>query len=77
MIRLSRSVGATLGLVFAMASATAQSGDTSFRLSAGVEYTNGGYGGTEDIEDIYVPVTGTISFDKVATIANAGLVEGT
>ena len=66
MIRWSRSVGATLGLVIAMASTTAQSGDSTLRLSAGVEYTSGEYGGTEDIEDIYVPVTGTINLDNVA-----------
>lgn len=66
MIRLSRGVGATLGLVFAMASVAAQGGDQSIRLSAGVEYTSGDYGGTEDIEDTYVPVTGTINFEKFA-----------
>jgi hypothetical protein len=31
--------------------------DGSVRLSAGVEYTSGDYGGTEDIEDLYVPLT--------------------
>jgi hypothetical protein len=66
MNRWSRGVGATLGLVFALASTTAQSGDSSISLSAGVEYTSGKYGGTEDIEDIYVPITGTIYFDNVA-----------
>jgi hypothetical protein len=66
MIRFSRSVVATLGLVFALASTTAQSGDSSFRLSAGVEYTSGEYGGTEDIEDIYIPITGTLNLQNVA-----------
>ena len=66
MIRWSRSVGATLGLVLAMASTTAQSGESSFSLSAGVEFTSGEYGGTEDIEDLYVPITGTIYLDNVA-----------
>jgi hypothetical protein len=66
MNRWSRGVSATLGLVFALASTTAQSGDSTLRLSAGVEYTSGEYGGTEDIEDIYVPITGTINFDNVA-----------
>jgi hypothetical protein len=55
-----------LGLVLAMASTTAQSGESSFSLSAGVEFTSGEYGGTEDIEDLYVPITGTIYLDNVA-----------
>jgi hypothetical protein len=66
MIRCGRSVGAMLGLVLAMASTTAQSGESSFSLSAGVEFTSGEYGGTEDIEDLYVPITGTIYLDNVA-----------
>jgi hypothetical protein len=31
--------------------------DGALRFYAGVEYTSGDYGGTEDIEDVYVPVT--------------------
>jgi hypothetical protein len=31
--------------------------DGSVRLSAGVEYTSGDYGGTEDVEDLYAPLT--------------------
>ena len=68
MIGWSKSVsaGVALGFVLALASTNAQSGESSFRLSAGVEYTSGDYGGTEDIEDIYVPVTGRIIFENVA-----------
>ena len=35
--------------------ATAADADVS--LSTGIEYSSGSYGGTEDIEDLYVPVT--------------------
>lgn len=31
--------------------------DAEVRLSTGVEYTSGRYGGTEDIEELYVPLT--------------------
>ena len=31
--------------------------DVSVRISTGVDYTSGDYGGTEDIEDTYAPVT--------------------
>lgn len=31
--------------------------DGSVRLSGGLEYTSGDYGGTEDVEDVYVPLT--------------------
>ena len=65
-MRWSRSVGASLGLVLTIASTTAQSGDSNLSLSAGVEYTSGEYGGSEDIEDIYVHITGTINYDKIA-----------
>lgn len=32
--------------------------DSDFKLSMGVEFTSGEYGGTETIEDTYVPITG-------------------
>lgn len=31
--------------------------DAEVRLSTGVEYTSGSYGGTDDIEELYVPLT--------------------
>jgi hypothetical protein len=35
-----------------------------FTLRAGVEYSTGQYGGTEDIEDLYVPITGVLNTGK-------------
>lgn len=35
----------------------AHAADGNLRLYAGVEYTSGDYGGTEQIEDVYVPLT--------------------
>ena len=34
-------------------------------LSAGVEYSSGTYGGTEDIEDVYVPLSFAVRGDRV------------
>ena len=37
--------------------AAAESGTGSFKLSGGVEYTTGNYGGSKDVEEWYVPLT--------------------
>lgn len=42
----------------------AESADSSFRISAGAEYTSGEFGGTESIEEWYVPVTGKYRLGK-------------
>ncbi len=39
--------------------------DVKITLSTGVDYTTGKYGGTEDIEDIYVPVTGNLTYGRL------------
>ena len=59
-----------LGLVLACASSLAQAGDPEFSLSTGLEYSTGSYGGEDDIEEMYVPVTGFIYFDRVALSIN-------
>ncbi len=55
-----------LGLLCACASSLAQGADSGISLSTGVEYSSGGYGGTDDIEEIYAPVTGVFSLDRLA-----------
>lgn len=61
---VSQALG--LGLLCVCASSLAQGADSGISLSTGVEYSSGGYGGTDDIEEIYVPMTGVFSFDKLA-----------
>jgi hypothetical protein len=46
--------------------AVAEDYDTTFSLSAGVDVTSGTYGGDEDIEDTYVPITATADYGRVA-----------
>ena len=53
-------------ILLASATALAQSDDANFTLSTGVGFTSGTYGGDEDIEDLYVPVTGSVYLGKVA-----------
>jgi hypothetical protein len=36
-----------------------------FNIIAGAEYTSGDYGGDESIDEFYVPVTGTMDFERV------------
>lgn len=57
---------AAVGFVLALASANAaaDSDDPVFRLSTGVNYSSGDYGGTVDIEDVYVPITGTVDYGR-------------
>ncbi len=51
-----------LALALSCASATAQ----SVSWTTGVEYTSGEYGGSDTIEDIYVPLTGRINFERTS-----------
>lgn len=60
-----------LGLLCACVSSLAHGADSGISLSTGIEYSSGGYGGTDDIEEIYVPVTGIFSFDRVAVSVTA------
>lgn len=55
-----------LGLVLACACSLAQAGEPGFSLSTGLEYSTGGYGGEDDIEEMYVPVTGRVYLERVA-----------
>lgn len=53
-----------LALALVCASAAAQEGRISW--TTGVEYSSGDYGGSDDIEDIYVPATGRIDLERVS-----------
>ena len=46
--------------------ALAQDDDTRFTLSAGMDFTSGRYGGDTDIEDIYAPLTATVSYGRIS-----------
>lgn len=45
--------------------ASAQTDDGFVRLSTGVEYASGTFGGTEDIDDLYVPVTASVDIGRL------------
>lgn len=45
--------------------ASAETDDAFFRLSTGVEYTSGTFGGTEDIDDLYAPVTASVDAGRL------------
>lgn len=66
---MRRQVGKTavligLALAFLSMGAAAQGVDATFRLSTGINYTSGDYGGTVDIEDVYVPITATVDYNR-------------
>jgi len=48
---------AALALVLAGTNAAGQTEDTVVSFSTGVEYSSGNYGGTDDFEELYVPLT--------------------
>ncbi|MGB5722329.1 MAG: hypothetical protein WBM34_16680 [Woeseiaceae bacterium] len=56
------------GIVFIAMSTNAQAEDevSAISWSTGIEYSTGTYGGTEDIEDTYVPVTVRIRTERAA-----------
>jgi len=53
-----------MGLALVATSAYAQSDAVVIRLSTGVNYTSGDYGGDVDIEDVYIPVTASASYGR-------------
>ena len=53
-----------IALAFALASAGAAA--QSMTWLTGLEYSSGDYGGSEDIEDLYVPVTGRLDLERVS-----------
>lgn len=57
---------AAASLVLTVSSARADDGAAALIWSSGVEYSTGPYGGTDDIEDLYIPLTGRVNFDQVS-----------
>jgi len=55
---------AAIALALALASASAVAQNVTW--STGLEYSSGKYGGTEDIEDLYVPITGRLNLERVS-----------
>ncbi len=51
--------------VLMSATATAEDAGADLRFSTGVEYSTGKYGGTDDIEELYVPLTFRAGFDRI------------
>lgn len=54
-----------IGLTLLATNALAQNDEAVFRLTTGVDYTSGDYGGDVDIEDVYVPVTATVDYGRI------------
>ena len=67
MSRLALSAAGLIGIALATMSGTAQAEDsfTAISWSTGIEYSSGTYGGTEDIEDTYVPLTVRFMTERV------------
>ena len=51
--------------VLMITNAAAQEAGADLRLSTGIEYSSGRYGGTDDIEELYVPFTLRAGFERV------------
>jgi hypothetical protein len=67
-MKADRRITATIAIaafVLVSADGAAQDAGADLRFSTGVEYSTGKYGGTDDIEDIYVPLTFRAGFDRV------------
>lgn len=63
-IQLVSLFGCAIMLQSAMA--VEQGNDPKFTLSSGVDFTTGTYGGDADIEDLYVPITATVDYGRIA-----------
>lgn len=65
----SKSAAAAMAAAFFLlnsAGVTAQDGDPKITWSSGLEYSSGTYGGDVDIEDLYLPVTLGVNFERVS-----------
>ena len=54
-----------LVVVFTSVAATVRAAEPRLKLSTGVDYSSGDYGGDDDIEDIYIPVTATLTTGRL------------
>ncbi len=59
-------MSARKALLPALALACAGAAADGVHWSTGLEYTSGDYGGSDTIEDLYVPVTGQVSFERTS-----------
>ncbi len=67
-MKADRRITATVAIaafVLTGADAGAQDPGADLRFSTGVEYSTGKYGGTDDIEEIYVPFTFRAGFERI------------
>lgn len=66
-MRAIHAIAATLTLVLTqIANPALADGDTKVTLSTGIEITRGSYGGDEDVEDLYVPVSAAVDYGRFA-----------
>ena len=56
---------AIAAFAFISANAAAQEAGADLRLSTGIEYSSGRYGGSDDIEELYVPFTLRAGFERI------------
>lgn len=68
MNRSALRAAALFGIVLATTSvnAIAEGDGSAISWASGIEYSSGTYGGTEDIEDLYVPLIARFSTDRMA-----------
>lgn len=66
MNRRSQSALKCLGVVLALANVTAAAGDEHASLiwTTGMEYSSGEYGGSDVIEDLYVPISARMDYQR-------------
>lgn len=65
-LELCAAVIIGVALLVVGADAQAEEGVSSLSWATGIEYSSGTYGGTEDIEDLYVPVIARFTTDRLA-----------
>ena len=64
--RLAAAISAAAFFMLASFDLVAEDGTPSLSWSSGLEYASGTYGGDADIEDLYLPVTIGLDFERVS-----------
>ena len=59
------AVSIAFGLVLAASASIVWADQSDVRLSAGVTFSSGAFGGTDDIEDLYVPISASFDTGRV------------
>ena len=57
---------AAIALALVSTNTASQPANVDTRFSTGIEYSSGTYGGTDDIEEVYVPFTLNVGFDRIS-----------